>query len=270
MVASNPTSAEITRLYRQSLNRLRSQADGIVARSWSAVDPTDLDGTFPIALDIMDTVVSTLQRESARMADLYVAAYLTSELGEAVDPVGIDPGAYAGITRDGRPVRGVLALGLVSAKVAAGNARNPLASGLARSVRAARTEVVDAARRAQDDLTRDDPRTDGWRRVASSEPCGACLGLAGAKFRDGHLFELHGACRCTAEPITVGRRETHPPATGQELFDSMDEGRAASLYGDEKAAMLAGDLDPSALVVTKDAAQWGPMLYEAPLSSLSG
>lgn len=271
-MASTPAGAEITRVYREQLTSLRDQGEGIIVRAWRGVDLNDLDASFVRVLDIMELVVTSLQRESVRLADLYVAAFLTAELGESVSPRGLDPARFAGTTRDGRPVRDVLALGLTSTLIARGNGRaSPLASGLARSVRAARTETVDAARRAQAELTDADPRTQGWRRVSSGDPCGACLGLAGARFSDGHLFELHGACRCTAEPIVVGSREQYAPRTGKDIVESKSDAEAKALWGEEKAAGLkSGDIDPAALVTTKEAHRWGPMLYETPTSAIVG
>jgi len=94
--------------------------------------------------------------------------------------------------------------------------------------------------------------------------------MAGARFADGHLFELHGACRCTAEPVVLGVRQTHPPATGEKILGEMSPAQMRDLYGEDKASLLeSGDISPADLVATSEARDWGPMLHEAPLAKLS-
>lgn len=255
----------ITDVFRARLASIRATAEAQTVALFRQVDVRDLDGTFP--LDALDSAITTQQAEAIRTADVYFAAFMSAETGAVQGPVGVDPLLRAGSTRDGRPIATVLALSVMSMKLATvqgSSAAQVRLSGLARAVRVARTESVDAGRQTVQDLMDQDDRVSGYQRVTAGEPCGACLALAGNTIPTAEAFPLHGACQCVGEPVVSGVRQTVLRPTGRDLLESMGPDRAAELYGDK----VAGDL--SSLATITDAEEWGPVLFETPAATLSG
>ena len=259
-------------MYRARLDIISSVVVSQTAAIWQTVDPTDINATLAPALDTIQVALTVAQAEAARSAELYLSAFYAAELGELPQPVGIDATVYAGVTRDGRPTSAVLALASVSmlSAVAIGTPLpGVLAAGLARTIRTVRTESVDAARTAQAQQMDADERVAGYYRASSSEPCGACLGVAGTRFATAEIFALHGACRCTAEPIMADSPDNFSPATGEQVFAQMDDATANTVYGDTTAEMLRdGAATPADLVTTREAHSWGAMLFQTPVSSI--
>lgn len=260
-------------MFRDRLSALRSDAETRTGRIWSGVDPTRIDETLPPVLAAVEAVVVGTQTEAARAGGLYVQTFLTSELDEVVD-VPVDPFQYAGTTRDGRPVSDVLALASVSMKLARSAGVNNQAvslAGLARTVRAVRTETVDAARRAQSDTMDRSGRVSGFYRATSGRPCGACLALAGRRFATDDVFPIHGACSCTAEPIVSGVPDRYAPPDGSRIFNDLSPTQANTIYGESTAeAIRNGDIDIDQLVQQHDAYRWGAMVSQRPLSKITG
>jgi hypothetical protein len=241
---------------------------------WRGVDPARAGDTLPPVLDAIDVVLTVAQAEAVGYSSLYLEAFLTSELEDPIGPVPLDPTAYAGRTRDGRTTRSVLAKSGSSMYLAAQQPRSTSASvmvsGLARMVRAVRTETVDAARTAQGHYMATDDKVDGFYRATSGEPCAACLAVAGQRFASGDVFPIHGSCQCTAEPIAAGilGNAAHGPPIGREIADSLGAERVNEFYGPDRAAVLAGDGPLDVFVETSEAREWGSMLYDAPLSRI--
>lgn len=271
-MASSPEARAITDVYRRRLASIRTFAEQTTARAWQAVDPEAIDESLPPVLAGVEAALTAAQTEAARSAGLYLSTFLTAETGDVVD-VPVDTTRYAGRTRDGRPVSDVLALGGVAMKLARSAGQNPAAvslAGLARTVRAVRTEAVDAGRAAQADAMDSHERVSGYYRATSAEPCGACLALAGRRFSTGDVFPIHGACACTAEPIVRGVPDRYAPPTGSDLFAAMSDGQADRLYGPAAEAIRTGAADVGDMVETRTAYRWGAMLFEAPVSKVAG
>jgi len=271
-VATSLASRAVTGVYRVELMKIRDATTASAARLWAAVDPTDIDASLVAPLAAIDALLSAAQGRAVVLADLYLQTYMTSELGQVVEPYGLDPAAYAGHTRDGRRTSDVLALASVSMKLAmaAGVSLAAVsAAGLARTARTVRTESVDAARTAQQTAMNADDRIDGSQRATSGEPCAACLGLAGAHIPDGEdAWPIHGSCACTAEPITKGRPNLFGPATGVALVAAMGAATAARVYGEQTAEYVDQGGDLQALVEVQDSHKWGDVLFAAPASSI--
>lgn len=271
-MAANLASRAVTDVYRAELMKIRDAVTGQAARLWAGVDPTDIDRTLVPVLAAIDTLLSGAQTQAVMLADLYLQTYLTSELGAPVDPFGLDASLYAGFTRDGRRTSDVLALSSLSMKLAltAGRSLSVVsAAGLARTVRTVRTESVDAARTAQQAAMNDDGRVAGSQRATSGEPCAACLGLAGSYIPDGEeAWPIHGACACTAEPITKGVINHYGPAGGAVLVSRMGGAAALRAYGQQTVDYVDAGGDLGALVEVQPAHQWGDVLFAAPLSSI--
>ena len=268
-MASLSRSRIITDVYRRALNAIRDSAAATAGQMWRGVDPTSIDETLPPVLASVELVITVAQIQTATLAGVYMSAFSLSETG--VDrPFSVDASLYAGRTQDGRPVRSVLALSSVSMKLAAGRGGSIptiAAAGLARTVRTVRTEVISGARTAQRDMMGDD-RVSGYYRVSSGDPCLACAGLAGQKSSTDDPFPIHGACRCTAEPIMAGVPDRLAPPDGNAVLNAQDPAQSAALYGDKAAAIKDGSVSLSDMVTIQEAPSWGPMLFETPLPSI--
>ncbi len=237
---------------------------------WRGVDPTNIDETLPPVLAAVELVVTAAQTQTATLAGVFMSAFALSETG-VDDPFSVDVSLFAGFTQDGRPVADVLALSSVSMKLASGRGASIptiAAAGLARTVRTVRTEVISGARSAQRDMMSDD-RVSGFYRVSSGDPCLACAGLAGIKSSTGDAFPVHGACRCTAEPIMAGVPDRFAPPDGKAIMNAQDPAQQKALWGDKAAAINDGSVSLDDMVTLKEAPSWGPMLFESPLPTIA-
>ena len=61
--------------------------------------------------------------------------------------------------------------------------------------------VLNGGRETLTATTVDDPAARGWRRVLGGGGCDFCRSRAGVRMTSAEVFEAHGACACTAEPI---------------------------------------------------------------------
>ncbi len=273
-MAAHERSRSITAVYRTQLIALRNRTAALAASMWPAVDPARPDETLPPTLDALDVVLTVAQAEAVGYSALYLEAFLTSELDEPIGTIPLDSSRYAGRTRDGRTTRSVLAKSGSSMYLASqqpgANRSSIMVSGLARMIRAVRTETVDAGRTAQGHFMDTDDRVDGYYRATSGEPCPACLAVAGQRFATDTVFPLHGSCQCTAEPIAAGVRDAAKlgPPIGREIAGSMSPEQVESIWGPERAKVLAGGGSLDVFVETSEAREWGSMLYAAPVSRI--
>ena len=274
---ANPGSLRITEGYRQRLLALRAQVARLVAEQWGRVTLQDLDGTFQRWLRSAVLVIAGGQYRSATLADLYLAAYLSSELGERVPPQGLDPARYAGQSTAGRPLAELLVPVLFSVKLALGQGRDndvALASGRLRAARASVTEVTQASRGALDDAMAADDRVIGNRRVPSPGACGACLAAAtGAiQTRDTPL-KVHPSCRCVRVPVVRDAPERVRYPTGRRMFDDLGPAGQDALFGGRGGAAKAdlirsGAVPFEALISTDPLASGGEWITESSVKEL--
>lgn len=241
-------AAEVTANYRRQLLAIRDQLVRVIALQLRGIDfDGDLERQIRAWTEDATGTVELGQREVARLASLYVPAYLTASGVEPdpVDPLDVD--RYAGRTPFGRQVQASLAMapGAMLWRLGRGDGRNvAVTSGVARATRVTRTAVMGAAREAQTDAMAPQRQILGWRRVTSARPCGACLTAADGTLhgRRRAFARFHDSCRCTAEPAIRGLPERYRRPTGQELFDSLDENEQAGLFagmgGADKAAIV--------------------------------
>lgn len=271
-------SVRITDTYRRQLLTLRADTEATLLSMWNTtVDPDRLQETLSIWLRRATALLAGGQREAVRYADMYLAAYLTSELGQPVPIQGIDPNQYAGTTRDGRPIERVLATSLVATFLAVGSntpVRRALDAGLVRAVRTFRTETVDASRRALTGLMAASDRIEGWRRITSGKPCGACLALASETRATDQDLMIHPACSCTAEPVVRGVTETIRRPSGAERFAELTVDEQDALFagrgGATKADLIrSGDITLEDLVTVETHPDWPATIVETRLRHLT-
>lgn len=266
-------SLAITDAYRARMIAAREAVARILLDRWRYLDWNDLAGSFDEWRGTAAWAIAAGQREAATLSGAYLAAYVASETGERAEAT-VDPDAYTGTTRDGRPIAPLLGVALIATKQAILRQRPPrdaLAAGAARAVRIARTEVMEAGRRALGDAMQAEPRVKGYRRVTSGRrSCGACLGLASGEIRRTNRgLQIHASCRCTAEPVLAGvREEVHRP-TGREMFERMSPAEQDATLGPKAALIRSGDADLRDLVATHHNPVWQDTIDEAPLSSIT-
>lgn len=237
-------SVRITDAWRSRQYALVDVAVRAVRASWHNLDWEDLDGSFGRWLTASTTTVTFAQRESVRLADAYLAAYVSSELDTTVTPRGVDVDEYAGRTRTGDELRRGFAPALIAVRYAIVQRRSreeALFSGLARAVKATRSAVMDASRRALADMMRDESRVVGARRVTRGT-CGACMALAGERVDEGRPLESHPNCTCVPEPIVRGVRETVQRPTGEQMWEAMSRSEQDRFFigrgGADKAELI--------------------------------
>lgn len=271
-------SATITDRYRRQLVGVRDTAVTAIAAGWSAVDLEALDATYRDFMTGANAVLTLGQAQAVTLTDGYFSTFMSSETGELVLPQGLDPTVYAGTTRDGRPLANVLALGLISVRMALATGASDfqaLGQGLARVVRAGRTEIMEAGRRALGDSMRAEERVSRWRRVVeSSNPCGACLALDGSERSTDADLEIHASCSCTAEPVVDGLEDSFPRITGEERFDAMSSDEQDALFdgrgGADKADLLrSGTVTLDDLVSRQNHPDWATEIFETSLTDLT-
>lgn len=268
-------SLDLSDRFRRGLMRHRNQVVRTVAGLWRSVDIRELDASFALFVAAATPLIASGQTASAVLAGEYYAGFVGSELDR--DEPTPEPTIVGGRTRDGRPVRAVLAPTIASVKIALGQRRSPstaLQVGLARAVRTTRTEVTDAGRTALTAMMSSDRRVAGWRRVTDADPCGACLALsAGGPFPADARMAQHPSCSCTQEPVLLDVPDRATRLAGMDLFAEMSRDRQDRLFagrgGAEKAELLRnGDIDLDDLVATHRHPQWDDTVTETPLADL--
>lgn len=263
-----PEGLAVTAGYRRRLLQIRDQVTRQVIEAWALVDATDLRGTFPRWQRLADSLLTAGQLTAVDLASAYTDRFARVEVDDP--PPSVDTRDIAGRTRDGRPVADVLRTSLAASLVAAGQGRDPLRSGVARAVRTSRTEVFEAARTVEQRVYTADERVSAYRRVTSSTPCGACLAMSGGVSDTRRRIEVHGHCRCTAEPVYRDREEQAPRPSGRELFEQMSASQQERLYGAEVAAAIRRGMPLEELVARNTGPEWGTSIHQASKSQLAG
>lgn len=126
--------------------------------------------------------------------------------------------------------------------------------GLARALTIARTETLDAHRKAAEQTHNENADVLGswmWLAATSARTCPACLAMNGTKHPLSEPGPLgHPNCRCTRVPVTkswadlgIDLDEPEPAVTGsQAWFDAQDEATQRKILGPARyAAYLRGD-----------------------------
>jgi hypothetical protein len=276
-MAASQRSLRLNNVYRFELLAARDRAVIAVASSWRALTIESYDEQFPAWLRSATATVAIAQGHAATLSNRFAAAYVGSELNRSFELNRSSQRRDAGRTVDGRPVSQVLALSDISTRSALARGASPergLDLGLARAVRATRTEVMDAGRSALAEAMVAEPRIVGWQRITTGAPCGACLALSDQGLRTTEEdLEIHPSCTCTALPVVGGVRDTVQPLTGMALFESKTPAEQDALFdggaGAVKAQLLrGGDITLADLVTHHHHPEWTDGVYETPLNQL--
>lgn len=253
-------SLAITDRYRAGLGLLTRQTLGHSKAEWNKLDWHRLDRSYvPISASISLTV-KRAQQDAVNLTAGYLAAYLSSELGERVRTPKIRTADYVGKSFDGSDLDSTLERPIVKVKVAISEQQaDPLGTGLKALLAAVDLSVKHAARQAlQDAYTRDD-RFIGWQR-ATSGTCEACGGAAdGSTLPPGTPLNIHPNCECVAEGVVqpkspaevladrsittrAGLDEYGKPRYGDGRFTQGDNGYITEDYLGQWSSMDANNL----------------------------
>lgn len=277
-MARRAASLAITDRYRDALVGLRARVLGAVTASWrQTVSLDDLDGTVAAWARGAGAVIEAGKAQAAAHSDVYLAAFVASELGKPQAPRGA---ALPAVTRDpaGRTLEEAAASSAIAVKVALAYRRpgpEALAAGLLRGQRLAAGEVARAGRDSLAGLMAADENVEGWLRVTGPAPCGACIAAATGAIRStDEVPEAHTYCQCVAEPVVRGVRDAHPRPTGQELFDALTPAEQDALFagrgGAAKADLIRSGRAPLSSLIERTPMAAGPaQITEAPLSALT-
>jgi hypothetical protein len=205
-------SHSLTSSYRQRKLALARRVSIRARELWPTIE--ELDGTrWP---EQMAAIVTRAQTQGIRLAAGYLTAYTRSETGTG-RAIAIDPAPYAGKARDGRPVIDLMASAIIGTRAALKRKRpvpDALRLGLARGVRSAEFEVMQAPRDALIATVHADERFSDFQRSVAGT-CAACMDLSG---NGGPRFEVHPGCECEPEPVIAGTKDRFPLPTGFAVF----------------------------------------------------
>lgn len=261
-------AARLTDIYRTAVLRNREAAIRLITRSLAAINLDDLDLLDRWVRDATATVLAAQDRVGLLTISWMVAYLRASDVRPTT--VGMRPVGVA-VGRDGRPVERLLD----QARVAllwqlgrhAGRDR-AVATGVAEAARIGRSAVMHTARATAAAQMEAEPEVQGWRRVTSSRPCGACLALATRTIHSPTVnFRAHSHCRCTAEPVVADRAERVRRPTGQELWDGMTPQEKAEFFAGRGGADKARLVDQRGLDVLVDTT--GDETTEASLAAIA-
>ena len=200
-MAASETSLRVTDLYRDRLSAIRERVQGNAERRWPGIEDFDTKADAWLAATAAE--LAGAQREAVRATQGFLAAFLSSELGQRTQAPSLNPDRYL-ISRDGRPLNQALNTALVGARVAL-KAGDDYRQGLTRAVRMIERDLMNAARTALNDGMKADERVVGWQRGVAGT-CGACGGDI-AKEVSVNLPELplniHPNCKCVTVPVVT-------------------------------------------------------------------
>lgn len=195
------TVRELTNRHRAQQLLLRDDTSNSVAKLWSLIDWSDLDGSYPDLASQAAVLVNRNRQNSNGLASLY--------LKQARRAAGL-PGSQRVIFSEPMPPE-QLAASLETTSIVAlkTSSKNGVAADVALTNALTRTQgamsrlVLNAGRRTIARTTSADPRITGWQRVGvgKCDLCSLLLGR-GAVYREETVsFEAHDNCGCSGEPV---------------------------------------------------------------------
>jgi hypothetical protein len=226
------TSLELAKLWRH-IDRDR------IAASWGSLLPQAL------------AILGTSQATAAAAAGLYVDDVLEESGIPLEHPAGrINPGRFAGIASDGRPLASLMlepAITSLSQIKSGASHAQALNSGRFALDMITRTQVADAGRVAVGTAIAARPQVQGYVRIVVGKTCSRCLILAGKFYRWNAGFQRHPRCDCrhipSAENI-AGDLRTDPKA----YFHSLDCAGQDELLGKAGAEAVRNGADMAKVV----------------------
>ena len=215
-MASTQTGKRLTEAHRLAQARLGARTVNQMLAAWPVLDLSDMDGTFPRWLRVVQPLLAAQYRSSARLAGNYLMAFRGAEVGSSawaptlVEEIAVEQVATSMLVTGPAAIRSALAAGTkweTAIEVArVGSARSAMRLALAGGRETITTSVAR------------DRRALGWARTTSGSPCSFCAMAAsrGPVYDEGTVrFEAHDGCSCSAEPVYD--RDAQWPAGAREL-----------------------------------------------------
>lgn len=194
----------------QTQQRLIVATLGLSRSEWSAMRLDDIDSSWAKVGPRVNLLTASAQLGAARGGAAYVAATL-AEYGDAIPPLAqVNPGAFAGIASDGRPLGSLLE----GAKIRAKEAQSLAAGGKWLDM-AIHTQIADAGRAAAATAIAVRPGV-GWVRMVNTPCCQRCAVLSGRLYRFSQGFQRHPRCDCFMLPTTTAKPDAERPMIGPE------------------------------------------------------
>lgn len=257
-------SLDLTDRYRERLLASRDRLQALAAQRWPTIE--QLDGTgWP---DRMAASVAQAQLAAVRATGAYLTAFLSSETGKRQRGPQIDSRAYAGLSRDGRPLTESLRSPLIGVLAALKEGKSSEeALSPTRATRMVGDDFDHAHRSALLAAIDSDERFDGWERAVRGT-CGACAGVAIGP-SGGLSFPVHPNCGCVSEPRVRGVTHISPRLTGAEIFAAKSAVEQDEMLGPDAAARVRDGLPLSELVETSPLKTAEDFITQKPLHAVT-
>lgn len=229
--------------------QIARQAARELARLWRLIDPGNIARSWQSLVPQALAVLSTSQATAAASSGVYVGD-VTAEYGLADLHPRVNPGAFAGIASDGRPLASLLFEPAITTLGQIGQGASPargLASGRFVLDMIGRTQVADAGRVADGVAITARPQLHGYVRMIVGKTCSRCLILAGRVYRWNQGFQRHPRCDCRHVPVAEdvpGDVRTDPKA----YFDALDAHGQEELLGHAGAQAVREGADIAKVV----------------------
>jgi hypothetical protein len=221
-----------------------------LGKLWRHVDRNRIAASWGGLLPQVLAILGTSQATAAAAAGLYVDDAL-AESGVSIESAGrVQPGAFAGIASDGRPLASLMLTPAITTLEQIKQGATParaLTSGRFVLDLITRTQVADAGRVAVGTAIAARPEVGGYVRMIVGKTCARCLILAGRRYRWNEGFRRHPRCDCRHVPVAEnvpGDLRTDP----QAYFDSLDKAGQDELLGKAGAEAVRSGADMAKVV----------------------
>lgn len=221
-----------------------------LAQLWRLVDPASIAASWTALLPQALALLGTSQAVAAAAAGTYIDDALEAQGMAAAAAGRINPGAFAGVASDGRPLASLLlqpaGTALDQLRAGASPAR-AMSSGLFTLDLIARTQVADAGRTADGVAITARPEVRGYVRMIVGKTCSRCLILAGRRYEWNQGFRRHPRCDCRHIPVA----EAVPDdvrVNPQAHFDSLSKTEQDELLGKDGAQAVRDGADMAKVV----------------------
>lgn len=189
----------LTQQHRAQQLLIRRAVAAQAARLWPALDWARLDETYPALAVRLAALVARFRDTSSGVAADYVQAFRASagrrDRARVVFAEPVPAEQFHAV---------VHSTSVAAVKAAAGRgepAESAMGSALTLTTGAVARLVLNGGRETLTATVAADPAADGWRRVLGGGGCDYCRERAGVRMTSHEVFEAHGGCGCTAEPI---------------------------------------------------------------------
>lgn len=221
-----------------------------IGRLWRQVDAGNIAASWGGLLPQVLAILSTSQAAAAASAGLYVDDALEASGVATVVAPRVNPGAFAGIASDGRPLASLMlepAITTLTQIKQGMQLRQALGTGRFVLDMITRTQVADSGRVAVGTAITARPQVTGYVRMIVGKTCSRCLILAGRVYRWNQGFQRHPRCDCRHIPVSEDVPldvRTDPKA----YFDSLDEHGQDELLGQAGAQAVREGADLARVV----------------------